>query len=203
MSDLVTITGARAYVLRRVCSRELASSVAADERVVVAGGAYGIEGASHQAVLAAGGDTIAILANGLIAPTRLAIATCSTASPMSAFSLAKFRPAPFRPDTGSSPRPPVGGAVLPHRSSWRRGARSGSLLVAQRSCRTRPTCRCRPRSSHERCECGTASFAARWHRVLGGGHFGPCQVGGTRPDAASRARHGARPPPSSAPTRTL
>ncbi|MPM96019.1 hypothetical protein SDC9_143175 [bioreactor metagenome] len=37
----------------------------------------------------------------------------------------------------------------------------------------------------------TASPAARWHRVLGGGHFGPCQVGGTRPGTASRARQGA------------
>nr|WP_247600690.1 DNA-processing protein DprA [Cellulomonas hominis] len=61
VSDLVTITGARACTsYGEYVARELASSVAADERVVVAGGAYGIEGASHQAALAAGGDTIAI-----------------------------------------------------------------------------------------------------------------------------------------------
>lgn len=66
MSDLVTITGARACTsYGEYVARELASSVAAEERVVVAGGAYGIEGASHQAALAAGGDTIAILANGV------------------------------------------------------------------------------------------------------------------------------------------
>ena len=66
MSDFVTITGARACTsYGDYVARELASSVAADERVVVAGGAYGIEGASHQAALAAGGDTIAILANGV------------------------------------------------------------------------------------------------------------------------------------------
>jgi len=69
MSDLVTITGARACTsYGEYVARELASSVAAEERVVVAGGAYGIEGASHQAVLAAGGDTIAILANGVDRP---------------------------------------------------------------------------------------------------------------------------------------
>lgn len=68
-SDLVTITGARACTAYgEYVARELASSVAADERVVVAGGAYGIEGASHQAALAAGGDTIAILANGVDRP---------------------------------------------------------------------------------------------------------------------------------------
>ncbi len=49
-------------------ARELAASVAASERVVVAGGAYGIEGAAHQAALAAGGDTIAVLANGVDRP---------------------------------------------------------------------------------------------------------------------------------------
>ena len=69
MSDLVTITGARACTsYGEYVARELASSVAAEERVVVAGGAYGIEGASHQAALAAGGDTIAILANGVDRP---------------------------------------------------------------------------------------------------------------------------------------
>lgn len=69
MSELVTITGARACTsYGDYVARELASFVAADERVVVAGGAYGIEGASHQAALAAGGDTIAILANGVDRP---------------------------------------------------------------------------------------------------------------------------------------
>ncbi|WP_231923908.1 DNA-processing protein DprA [Microcella alkaliphila] len=69
MSDLVTITGARACTsYGEHVARELASSVATDKRVVVAGGAYGIEVASHQAALAAGGDTIAILANGVDRP---------------------------------------------------------------------------------------------------------------------------------------
>lgn len=69
MSDLVSITGARACTsYGEHVARELASSVAADERVVVAGGAYGIEGASYQAALAAGGHTIAILANGVDRP---------------------------------------------------------------------------------------------------------------------------------------
>ena len=69
MSDFVTIAGARACTsYGDYVAWELASSVAADERVVVAGGAYGIEGASHLAALAAGGDTIAILANGVDRP---------------------------------------------------------------------------------------------------------------------------------------
>ena len=62
----VTITGARASTsYGDYVARELAASAAADERVVVAGGAYGIEGAAHQAALAAGGDTVAVLANGV------------------------------------------------------------------------------------------------------------------------------------------
>jgi len=69
LSDFVTITGARASTpYGDHVARELAAAAAADERVVVAGGAYGIEGAAHQAALAAGGDTIAVLANGVDRP---------------------------------------------------------------------------------------------------------------------------------------
>lgn len=69
LSDFVTITGARASTsYGDHVARELAASIAASERVVVAGGAYGIEGAAHQAALAAGGDTIAVLANGVDRP---------------------------------------------------------------------------------------------------------------------------------------
>src|SRR5690606_29299854 len=57
LQDFVTITGSRASTsYGDHVARELAASTAADERVVVAGGAYGIEGAAHQAALAAGGD---------------------------------------------------------------------------------------------------------------------------------------------------
>ena len=69
VQDFITITGARASTsYGDHVARELAASTAADERVVVAGGAYGIEGAVHQAALAAGGDTIAILAKGVDHP---------------------------------------------------------------------------------------------------------------------------------------
>lgn len=69
LRDFVTITGARASTsYGDHVARELAASVAADDRVVVAGGAYGIEGVAHQTALATGGDTIAVLANGVDRP---------------------------------------------------------------------------------------------------------------------------------------
>ncbi len=69
LRDFVTITGARASTsYGDHVPRELAASVAADDRVVVAGGAYGIEGVAHQTALATGGDTIAVLANGVDRP---------------------------------------------------------------------------------------------------------------------------------------
>lgn len=44
---------------------ELAAALAARDAVVVSGGAYGIDGMAHRAVLASGGATIAVLAGGL------------------------------------------------------------------------------------------------------------------------------------------
>lgn len=103
VQDFITITGARASTsYGDHVARELAASMAADERVVVAGGAYGIDGAAHQAALAAGGDTIAILANGVDRPypaghrdllERVA----------DVFLSARCHPAQFRPGIGSSP----------------------------------------------------------------------------------------------------
>lgn len=69
VDDLVTITGARAATsYGEHVARDLASDLANAERLVVAGGAYGIEGAAHRAALASGGDTIAVMANGLDRP---------------------------------------------------------------------------------------------------------------------------------------
>ena len=66
VDDLVTITGARASTsYGEHVAGELASDLANAERIVVAGGAYGIEGAAHRAALASGGDTIAVMANGV------------------------------------------------------------------------------------------------------------------------------------------
>ena len=47
---------------------QLASDLASAERIIVAGGAYGIEGAAHRAALASGDDTIAVVANGVDRP---------------------------------------------------------------------------------------------------------------------------------------
>jgi DNA processing protein len=69
LSEFVTITGARAATpYGEHVAGELASDLANAERVVVAGGAYGIEGAAHRAALASGGDTIAVMANGVDRP---------------------------------------------------------------------------------------------------------------------------------------
>lgn len=66
LSDFVTITGARASTsYGEHVAAELASDLVTAERVIVAGGAYGIEGAAHRAALASGGDTIAVMANGV------------------------------------------------------------------------------------------------------------------------------------------
>jgi len=68
-SDLVTITGARAATsYGEHVTAEIAGDLAQEERVIVAGGAYGIEGTAHRAALAAGGDTIAVLAGGADRP---------------------------------------------------------------------------------------------------------------------------------------
>lgn len=69
LSDRATITGARAATAYgEQVAGELAMGLADEERVVVSGGAYGIEGAAHKSVLAASGHTIAVLAGGLDRP---------------------------------------------------------------------------------------------------------------------------------------
>jgi len=69
LNDLVTITGARASTsYGEQVAGQLASDLASAERIIVAGGAYGIEGAAHRAALASGGDTIAVVANGVDRP---------------------------------------------------------------------------------------------------------------------------------------
>ena len=69
LSDRATITGARAATsYGEQIAGELATGLADEERVVVSGGAYGIEGAAHKSGLAASGHTIAVLAGGLDRP---------------------------------------------------------------------------------------------------------------------------------------
>ena len=69
LNDLVTITGARASTsYGEHVAGQLASDLTSAERIIVAGGAYGIEGAAHRAALASGGDTIAVMANGVDRP---------------------------------------------------------------------------------------------------------------------------------------
>lgn len=69
LSDRATITGSRAATsYGEHVAGELATGLADEERVVVSGGAYGIERAAHKSVLAASGQTIAVLANGLDRP---------------------------------------------------------------------------------------------------------------------------------------
>lgn len=68
-TDRVTLTGARAATAYgEHIAGSLSRDLAARGSVVVAGGAYGIEGAAHRAALAAGGETIAVLAGGVDRP---------------------------------------------------------------------------------------------------------------------------------------
>lgn len=69
LTELLTITGSRAATsYGEHVAGKFAADLARDARVVVAGGAYGIEGAAHRAALTAGGDTIAVLAGGVDRP---------------------------------------------------------------------------------------------------------------------------------------
>ena len=67
--DRFTITGARAATSYGIhVAQTLANDLASEEKVLVSGGAYGIDGAVHSAALASGGHTVAVLAGGLDRP---------------------------------------------------------------------------------------------------------------------------------------
>ncbi|MGN6161388.1 MAG: DNA-processing protein DprA [Marmoricola sp.] len=69
LADFVTITDSRAATsYGEHVAGDLAAGFSGAGRVVVAGRAYGIEGAAHRAALAVGGDTIAVLAGGVDRP---------------------------------------------------------------------------------------------------------------------------------------
>jgi len=69
VSERVTITGARAATgYGTFVTEEIASGLSEEGRTVVAGAAYGIEGAAHRAALAGGGSTIAVMASGIDRP---------------------------------------------------------------------------------------------------------------------------------------
>ncbi|MBN9611838.1 MAG: DNA processing protein DprA [Microbacterium sp. 71-23] len=66
LRERVTVTGARAATdYGMEVASDLAGNLADDERVIVAGGAFGIEGAAHRGALARGGHTVAVLAGGV------------------------------------------------------------------------------------------------------------------------------------------
>lgn len=68
-SDRVTVTGSRAATgYGAFVAEEFASDLAEAGRIVVAGGAYGIEGSAHRAALAGGGSTVAVMASGIDRP---------------------------------------------------------------------------------------------------------------------------------------
>lgn len=67
--DRLTVTGARASTgYGEHVTTELVQSAVADSRVVLSGGAYGIDGAAHRSALSSGGSTVAVLAGGLDRP---------------------------------------------------------------------------------------------------------------------------------------
>ena len=64
-----SIPGSRAATSYGVhVAGEIASDLASQEKVLVSGGAYGIDAAVHRAALAAGGHTVAVMAGGLDRP---------------------------------------------------------------------------------------------------------------------------------------
>ena len=66
LSDRVTTTGARAATsYGEHVTTELSSGLTHAERIIVAGGAYGIDAAAHRAALASGGQTLAVMVGGL------------------------------------------------------------------------------------------------------------------------------------------
>lgn len=69
LQDRSTITGARASTNYGThVAQMLANDLASEEKVLVSGGAYGIDAAVHTAALASGGHTVAVLAGGLDRP---------------------------------------------------------------------------------------------------------------------------------------
>lgn len=69
VQDRFTITGARAFTSYGThVAQAFASDLSSEEKVLISGGAYGIDAAVHTATLASGGHTIAVLASGLDRP---------------------------------------------------------------------------------------------------------------------------------------
>lgn len=69
LTDRFSITGSRAATSYGVhVAGEIASDLASQEKVLLSGGAYGIDPAVHQAALAVGGHTVAVMADGLDRP---------------------------------------------------------------------------------------------------------------------------------------
>lgn len=69
VSERITLTGARAATgYGTLVTEEIASHLSEEGRTVVAGAAYGIEGAAHRAALAGNGSTIAVMASGIDRP---------------------------------------------------------------------------------------------------------------------------------------
>lgn len=69
IEDRFTITGARAASsYGENVAHMLASDLASEEKVLVSGGAYGIDAAVHRAALASGGHTVAVLPGGIDRP---------------------------------------------------------------------------------------------------------------------------------------
>ncbi len=62
----MTITGSRAAThYGEHVAGQLASDLSNEDRVIVSGGAYGIEGAAHHATMAAGGHAVVVMATGI------------------------------------------------------------------------------------------------------------------------------------------
>ena len=134
LSEFVTITGARAATsYGEHVAGQLSSDLANAERVVVAGGAYGIEGAAHRAALASGGDTIAVMANGVDRPYPVGHRELLERVADLGLMVSEVPPGAVPTRHRFLARARLMAALSAATAVVEAGARSGSLAVAQRA----------------------------------------------------------------------
>ena len=133
-SDRFTITGARAATSYGVqVANEISADLASDGKVIVAGGAYGIDGEVHRSALAVAGHTIAVMAGGIDRPYPAGHR--DLLERVSDVGLLVSEQPPGAPPTRARfmARARIEAALSGSTTIVEAGSRSGSLLVAQQA----------------------------------------------------------------------